>query len=75
MLDLGVFGDYIIYKQDGSCLFGSDWPMWSPGEDLTFVTNAEADVRVALVSGEEEIQEVGGADEELGNLGALVTSN
>lgn len=42
---------------------------------LTFVTYAEADVRVALVGGEEEKQEVGGADEELGNLGALVTSD
>lgn len=42
---------------------------------LTFVTYAEADVRVALVSGEEEKNEVGGADEELGNLGALVTTN
>lgn len=30
---------------------------------------------MALVRGEEEIQEVGGADEELGNLGALVTAN
>lgn len=42
---------------------------------LTFIANAEADVRVALVGGEEEIQKVGGADEKLGNLGSLVTSN
>lgn len=30
---------------------------------------------MALVSREEKEQEVGGADEELGNLGALVTTN
>lgn len=45
--------------------------MWA----LTFVTYTKTDVRVALVSGEEEIDKVGGADEELGNLGSLVTSN
>lgn len=42
---------------------------------LTFVTYAEADVGVALVRWEEEVQEVGSADKELGNLGALVTTN
>lgn len=42
---------------------------------LTFVTYTKTNVRVALVSGEEEIDKVGGADEELGNLGSLVTSN
>lgn len=49
--------------------------MLSSSQALTFVANTEANVRVALVSGEEEIQEVGGADEELWNLGALVTAN
>lgn len=42
---------------------------------LTFVTDTKADVRVALVRGEKEVQEVGGADEELGNLSALVATN
>lgn len=42
---------------------------------LTFVTDPEADVGVALVRGEEEVQEVGGADEELGNLSALVAAD
>lgn len=42
---------------------------------LTFISDTEANVRVALVSGKVEIQKVGGADEELGNLGALVASN
>lgn len=48
-------------------------PLWL--QVLTFIANAKADVRVALVRGEEEEQEVGGADEELWNLGALVTAN
>lgn len=30
---------------------------------------------MALVGGEEEVQEVGGADEELRDLGALVATN
>lgn len=42
---------------------------------LTFVTDSKANVGVALVRGEEEVQEVGGADEELGNLSALVATN
>lgn len=42
---------------------------------LTFITYSEADVGVALVGREEEIEEVGGADEELGNLSALVAAN
>lgn len=42
---------------------------------LTFVAYSEADVGVALVRGEEQVEEVGGADEKLGNLGALVTAN
>lgn len=42
---------------------------------LTFVTDSKADVRMTLVSREEEKQEVGGTDEELGHLGALVTTN
>lgn len=45
------------------------------GGVLTFVTYSEADVRVALVRREEQIEEVGGADEELRHLGALVTAN
>lgn len=42
---------------------------------LTFITNLKTNVGVALVRGEEEVQEVGGADEELRNLSALVTTN
>lgn len=41
---------------------------------LTFVTYSEADVGVALVRREEQVEEVGGADEKLRNLGALVTA-
>ena len=44
-------------------------------QSLTLIVDAEADVRVAFVSGEEEEQEVGGADEELGHLGTLVATN
>ena len=42
---------------------------------LTLIAELEADVRVALVSGEEEIEVVAGADEELGDLGAVVNPN
>lgn len=42
---------------------------------LTFITDSETNVGVALVRGEQEVQEVGGADEELGNLSALVAPN
>lgn len=42
---------------------------------LTFVAYSEADVGVALVGREEQIEEVGGADEKLRNLGALVAAN
>lgn len=30
---------------------------------------------MALVGGEEQVQEVGGADEELGDLGSLITAD
>lgn len=39
---------------------------------LTLVANLEANVRVALVCGEEQVEVVGGADQELGDLGTLV---
>lgn len=42
---------------------------------LTFVAYSEADVGVALVRREEQVEEVGGADEKLRNLGALVTAD
>lgn len=42
---------------------------------LTFVAYPEADVGVALVSWEEQVEEVGGADKKLGHLGALIASN
>lgn len=42
---------------------------------LTLIAELEADVRVALVGGEEEIEVVAGADEELGDLGAVVNPN
>lgn len=44
-------------------------------KSLTFITDSKANVGVALVRGEEEVQEVGGADEELRNLSALVATN
>lgn len=49
--------------------------MSSKPKAFTFITDTKADVRVALVRREEEIQEVRGADEELGNLSALVAPN
>lgn len=42
---------------------------------LTFVAYPEADVGVALVSWEEQVEEVGGADKKLGHLGALIAAN
>lgn len=42
---------------------------------LTLIAELEADVRVTLVSGEEEIEVVAGADEELGDLGPMVNPN
>lgn len=42
---------------------------------LTFVAYSKADVGVALVGREEQVEEVGGADEKLGDLGALVAAN
>lgn len=39
---------------------------------LTLVAELEADVRVTLVGGEEEVEVVAGADEELGDLGPVV---
>lgn len=42
---------------------------------LTLIAELEADVRVTLVSGEEEIEVVAGADEELGHLGPVVNSD
>lgn len=41
----------------------------------TFISDAEADVGVALVGGEEQVEEVWGADEELRDLCTLVTAN
>jgi hypothetical protein len=42
---------------------------------LTLVSELKANVRVALVSGEEEVEVVAGADEELGDLGPVVNPN
>lgn len=42
---------------------------------LTLIAELEADVRVTLVGGEEEIEVVAGADEELGDLGPMVNPN
>lgn len=39
---------------------------------LTLIAELEADVRVTLVGGEEEVEVVAGADEELGHLGPVV---
>ena len=52
-----------------------DRGVWRGLKGLTFIADSKANVRVALVRGEEQVQEVGGADEELGNLSALVATN
>lgn len=41
----------------------------------TLISDAEANVWVTLVSGEEQVQEAGGADEELWDLCTLITAN
>lgn len=41
----------------------------------TFISDTEANVGVTLVSGEDQVQEVGGADEELRDLCTLITPN
>lgn len=41
----------------------------------TLISDAEADVGVALVGGEEQVEEIWGADEELRDLCTLVTAN
>ncbi len=41
----------------------------------TLISDAEANVRVTLVCGEEQVQEVGSADEELRDLCTLITAN
>lgn len=55
------------------------WAFHPPGPTLpsapprlTLIAELEADVRVALVGGEEEVEVVAGADEELGDLGPMV---
>lgn len=48
---------------------------WHHPLRLTLIAELEADVRVTLVSGEEEIEVVAGADEELGHLGPVVNSD
>lgn len=42
---------------------------------LTLIAQLEADVRVTLVGGEEEVEVVAGTDEELGDLGPVVNPN
>lgn len=42
---------------------------------LTLIAELEADVRVTLVGGEEKIEVVAGANEELGDLGPMVNPN
>lgn len=39
---------------------------------LTLIVELESDLRVTLVGGEEEVEVVAGADEELGDLGPMV---
>lgn len=39
---------------------------------LTLIAELEADVRVTLIGGEEEVEVVAGADEELGDLSPMV---
>lgn len=39
---------------------------------LTLIAELEANVRVTLIGGEEEVEVVAGADEELGDLGPMV---
>lgn len=54
---------------------GSSHPTSHPSSApprLTLVAELEADVRVALVGREEEVEVVAGADEELGDLGPMV---
>lgn len=48
--------------------------MWF-SEVLTLISDPEADVRMALVCREEQVEEVGGANEKLRHLGTLVTTN
>lgn len=42
---------------------------------LTFVSDLKAYVRVAFVSGEEEVEVVAGADEELGHLSPIIDTD
>lgn len=42
---------------------------------LTFIANLKPNIGVALISGEEEVEEVAGTDQKLGNLCTVIDSN
>lgn len=61
-----------IFPQSSQC---GRLPLGATCLRLTLIAELEADVRVTLVSREEEVEAVAGADEELGHLGPMVNAD